>query len=149
MTKRVVRNAAIVILGAAAVIALVKAADYHVERRARVGRLPKVIASFDQVLLMYINESDRLEQRLAKEESTEWRQLNEVERTWLIDAVMRQADISSEWKDWVNRDPWDQPLRVEVRRPQSGIQFRITSAGPDGRFGTADDYDSIDKRRYR
>jgi hypothetical protein len=39
-------------------------------------------------------------------------------------------------------DRWDTPLRYEARSHGSGVQRRVISAGPDKKFGTADDISS-------
>jgi hypothetical protein len=145
---RPLRNLLFATGGIAIVVALTVTAFKRYEWRARGERMPKIIATFDQLILMYVNESKELERRLVKSDTRDWRTLDDQERVWLIDELARQGDAGQWWKDLVTKDVWGNPLRVEVRRPESGIEFRIISAGPDGRFDTDDDYDSVDKRRY-
>ena len=54
---------------------------------------------------------------------------------------LTQENLEAALSDGTQRpvlDPWDNPIRIEVIEPQPGW-FRLTSVGPDGEFGTADD----------
>jgi general secretion pathway protein G len=44
-------------------------------------------------------------------------------------------------------DPWGEPLKYE--KVGKGSRFKITSAGPDGEFGTDDDLTNIDDKKNR
>ena len=143
------RTTVIVSVAIAVVVAATAVAINRYDWHTRGRDMPKTIAMFDHMILTYVNERDRLERKLVTGDSSVWRQLDDDERRWLVDEVCRQNDFPSQLKHLVTADAWGRPFRVDVRRPASRVEFRITSAGPDGRFGTEDDYDSIDKRRYR
>lgn len=100
---------------------------------------PKLVGSLDYSIRMSLNESQALDKRFAASTSADWRQLDDAERNWLVDEIIREQDIFTEWKGMVLTDVWGTPVRIEVRRPPSGIEFRTSSAGADRTFGTLDD----------
>jgi hypothetical protein len=124
-----------------AVLALVGIAiSVAIERRDRVRRMPKLIASLSYALFSQVHENpEPLERELIKGDPAVWRELDAAEREWLVDTVVRREDIGPGWKEEVMTDRWNHSVRVEVRRPPERLEFRVTSAGPDGRFGTPDD----------
>lgn len=136
-TKRCVL-AGVVLL--AFVLIVCASALRRMQHRARLNRMPKVIASLSHVLETLVNERARpLERRLVKGDPTSWRELDVREHPWLLGEAARHADASPQWEDMVRTDAWEPALRSEVRRPRRRLEFRTTSAGPDGRFDTGDD----------
>ena len=118
---------------------IVVLAAHRAGERSRTARASKVVQSLAFAIEMYLNEApDVLERRLASGAS--WRSLDPDECLWLVDEVARRNDIPPEWKALVLNDTWGTPLRMDVRRVTDGLEFRLTTAGPDRQFATADDF---------
>jgi hypothetical protein len=130
-------------LAGAAVLVLVVAGialGVALERRDRVRHMSKLVASLSYALLNQIHEDpEPLARELIQGDPTAWRELDAREREWLVDTLVRREDIGPGWKEQVTTDRWSRPVRIEVRRPSERLEFRLTSAGPDGQFGTPDD----------
>ena len=139
---------AVVVFGTAGVLLVAGAlfAGRYFKRDREVRQLSKTIAALDFTMRACAQEDPKYERELLKGDATAWRTLDATESRWLLENLSRQMTVRADWFDTVRADPWGHPLRFEVRRKQERIDFRVTSAGPDGVFDNDDDYDSIEKR---
>jgi hypothetical protein len=136
MGKAIIWSAAVVAIVAVSCVVLLRLE----EQRRRVRQMPKVIASISYTLATIINENAAgLEEPLVKGDPAAWRMLDPTERRWLLAKAARDLSIAPEWATMVENDAWGNPLRFEVHRPPRRVELRITSAGRDAQFDTADD----------
>jgi general secretion pathway protein G len=68
-------------------------------------------------------------------------------------ALVERPENSPQPKRWVRitdsipKDPWQTPYRYRALPEEDKRGFEITSAGKDARFGTKDDFSSLDEKK--
>src|SRR5687767_8144415 len=100
-----------VVAGIASVVLLTAAAGglsfKHLEHRARVRAMPKVLASLSYALQALAHERPELvEPHLPAGDATSWLVLDAREQRQLIGEAARHADAPREWTDSVATDAW-------------------------------------------
>ncbi len=131
------------IVTAVVVIAVAVVGVFVVQHQQRHQRAPRQIQNlngFVHVVSVLMNEHDSLDRHFGNQAGAAWRTLDDAERRWLVGELTRNLDISAEWMTGLLVDVWDSPVRVENHFESGRLRFRITSAGEDGRFDTADDF---------
>lgn len=68
----------------------------------------------------------------------------------LNDLIVKPENASTNWHPYLDNiplDPWDHPYRYEYPGRHNTNSYDLSSAGPDGKFGTEDDIVNWDSKK--
>jgi hypothetical protein len=113
---------------------------YQLNQRTKPMKTASHVAALSHALHQYLNDHGDWADANVRPRAGEWVVVNAQTMRLLFDDLSRRYGAEPVFADDLTVDAWHRPLRLELSRDTSGrVLHRITSFGPDGIQGTADD----------